>query len=558
MIIQRIEEIMNFSKTVIMGLTLALFFSVVSTDLAVAAGVGGVPARAALALEQVPRVAFPALDLGYVAEEDALREEDGLPFRFALPRDVHLNPDNSGTWETLPDGRLLWRLRISCPSVLSLNLGFTGYWLPWGASLKIYASDFTGPVFRFGADDNRSSGQMWTPVVLSTELVIELEIAPGQKDQVLLELGRVGCGYRYFGEDFSEKSGACNIDVVCSDGNNWREDIPSVGAYSFGGSIMCTGVLVNNTRQDKRPLFLTANHCDITSENAPTVVVYWNFESPVCGEQSGGTFEEFSHGSALLASSPTSDFALLELDESPDPVFGVSYAGWDRSASVPNSGVAIHHPSGDEKSISFEDDPLTITSNGSSISPGNGTHLRVEDWDLGTTEPGSSGSPLFNSSHRIVGQLHGGLAACGNNEPDWYGRLFTSWEGDGTSSTRLRDYLDPEGTGAVVLNRFGEVDPEPLPPGELSLQITLVAPNPFLHIAEVTFRLNQAAPVSGRVMNILGQQVRHLGTINGNEGDNVFPWDGMDDKGRPVAAGLYLIQLESNGKTARGQVIRLK
>ncbi len=523
-----------------------------------AGGVGGVPASGVQPLDQVELAAFPTLDLQAVAREDTWRQEQGLPFRFAISRETNLGLDNSGTWEETPAGRLLWRLRLSCPEVLSLNLGFTVYRLPTGATLKIYAADRQGPVLEFGAEDNRSHGQLWTPVVLGSELVVELEVSFPERKDVRLEIGQVGCGYRYFGEDFSAKSGSCNIDVICAEGDSWRDDIPSVGAYSFGGSVMCTGALINNTALDQRPLFLTANHCGISAENANTVVVYWNFESPTCGAQSGGSLEQTTLGSALLANSIISDFALLELAESPDPVFGVGYAGWDRSNTTPASAVAIHHPSGDEKSISFEDDPLSITSYNGAISPGNGTHLRVADWDLGTTEPGSSGSPLFNSSHRIVGQLHGGLAACNNNEPDWYGRFFTSWEGGGTAENRLRDYLDPSGTGALVLNRLGGDDPEPPVPSEMEIYLSSVVPNPSLVNTVVTYQLNQAAGVRARVLNISGQVVRDLGTLGGNRGDNLLVWDGHDDAGRPVAAGLYVFYLESAGKTARGQVIRLK
>ena len=78
------------------------------------------------------------------------------------------------------------------------------------------------------------------------------------------------------------------------------------------------------------------------------------------------------------------------------------------------------------------------------------THIRVHDWDAGTTEPGSSGSHLFDQNHCVVGQLGGGFAACGNDEPDWYGRLSVSWTGGGTSATRLSDWLDPFGNGALT------------------------------------------------------------------------------------------------------------
>jgi hypothetical protein len=76
--------------------------------------------------------------------------------------------------------------------------------------------------------------------------------------------------------------------------------------------------------------------------------------------------------------------------------------------------------------------------------------VRVADWDLGSTEPGSSGSPLFDQAHRVIGQLHGGFASCTSQEADWYGKFSVSWNGGGTSSTRLSDWLDPDGTGVLV------------------------------------------------------------------------------------------------------------
>ena len=94
--------------------------------------------------------------------------------------------------------------------------------------------------------------------------------------------------------------------------------------------------------------------------------------------------------------------------------------------------------------FSFENDPTTTTSYGGTNVPGDGTHVRVSDWDDGTTEPGSSGSPLFNQDHQVIGQLHGGGAACGNNKSDWYGKFSTSWTGGDSNSTRLCDWL---GTG---------------------------------------------------------------------------------------------------------------
>ena len=37
-------------------------------------------------------------------------------------------------------------------------------------------------------------------------------------------------------------------------------------------------------------------------------------------------------------------------------------------------------------------------------------------WELGVTEGGSSGSPLFDQNGRIIGQLFGGTATCIDTE----------------------------------------------------------------------------------------------------------------------------------------------
>ena len=139
----------------------------------------------------------------------------------------------------------------------------------------------------------------------------------------------------------------------------------------------------------------------------------------------------------------------------PNPAWKVTYAGWDRSGAEATTAVAIHHPATDEKRISFEFQPTTTTDYLGTSVPGAGTHVRVEDWDIGTTEPGSSGSPLFDQDHRVIGQLHGGYAACGNDDADWYGRFSVSWNGGGSPSTRLSDWLDPIGSGATTVDTLG-------------------------------------------------------------------------------------------------------
>ena len=144
-----------------------------------------------------------------------------------------------------------------------------------------------------------------------------------------------------------------------------------------------------------------------------------------------------------------SDFSLILLDETPDPFFNVYYSGWDATGDVPFGSVGIHHPSGDEKALALNDDPLLATDY-----YGYGSHQwEVSEWEQGTTEGGSSGSCLYDPATRLcVGTLTGGIASCSNPTGyDIYGRMDAHWSGNGTPTTRLSDWLDPLGTGALVL-----------------------------------------------------------------------------------------------------------
>ena len=450
-------------RSVFMGVTTAVLL-LVAAPFALAAAdaqlnplaVEG-PAAAAFAVMpagQLAAVVAVPVDAEAARAEDSLREANGLPPRFAIPEAAWVTPEAHGSWENLNDRFVMWRTRISSPGAMSLNLGFTAYELPKGSRLSIYPADVNGPddlrgVVTFTERDNEDHGELWTPVILADDIVVELVLPVSERHNYRLELTSINKGYRYFGENFAElaaeKSGSCNVDVVCPEGDGWRAEINSVAVISTGGSTFCTGSMLNNTAEDETPYFLTAYHCGITSGNAASLVVYWNFQSPTCGAQSGGLLNQFQTGSTFLAGASTSDFTLVRMDDPVDPAHEVSFAGWDNRPVDPTSAVAIHHPNTDEKSISFEFDPTSTTSYLQNTVPGDGTHIRITDWDVGTTEPGSSGSPLFDQNHRVVGQLHGGYASCTSQTSDWYGRLSRSW-------ASISQYLDPLGTGQENLD----------------------------------------------------------------------------------------------------------
>ena len=112
-----------------------------------------------------------------------------------------------------------------------------------------------------------------------------------------------------------------------------------------------------------------------------------------------------------------------------------------------NLAILLEISFGLAKSISFENEPTVLASYGGETSPGDSTHVRIIDWDKGTTEPGSSGSPLFDANHRVIGQLHGGGAACGNDLSDYYGRFHTSYK-----EANFKKFLDSANTGKLTVD----------------------------------------------------------------------------------------------------------
>jgi hypothetical protein len=413
----------------------------------------------ALPIGTVASYGVPILDRNTLSIEDTNRAANGQPARYAVPNAVNISPLTHGTWEQLDDNWSLWRLRIKSPDADHVNLGFTAFFMPAGARMQVYSTDYRSIVRPFDSTDHQPTGQFWTPVVIGAGIICEVYVQTALKPQLLLNMSHIGSGYRFFGAGATalsnnDGSGSCNVDVNCPQGAGWAGEISASAAISTGGSLFCSGSMINNTANDGRNFFLTAYHCGVGSSQAGSLVCYWNYDAVTCGSNSA-PLNQFTVGSTLRAGWNTSDFTLVELNSTPNAAWGVTYAGWSRSAATASSAVAIHHPSGDSKKISFETAPVQFTSYGSNSQNANANHVRVVDWDTGTTEPGSSGSPLFDQDHRIIGQLHGGGAACGNNASDWYGRLRTSWTGGGSNSNRLSNWLDPIGTGQMTLDTSG-------------------------------------------------------------------------------------------------------
>lgn len=433
---------------------------------------GGYPhVRDAKKLNDVQIVQLP-----YLSNEQCLREDDaesmkGRPYRVGVAQDVHVTNTENGTWDTLPNGDKLWRVEFVSDEAKFLYPVFEKYNIPEGAELFVYTPDQSFILGKF-TRENADEGKFHTQAVPGESIVIEYFEPYNAGFSGELEISQIHRGhrdiFRAMGDmtkgGIGDSEGNCHYNVACPIASGWqtqKNGIVCIGITTRQGTYICSGSMINNTRQDGAQYLLSASHCqeDIT---VTRWTFYFLYEASTCAGTTGPV-NKSATGGTILAVKPTndygtsgSDFLLLKVTGTINPAYNVYFNGWDRRTTN-LVGACIHHPGGDLKKISI---PAGVSSANS--------NFWIVNWitgssNKGVTEQGSSGSPLFNANKLIIGQLWSGSSACDYMRgQDYYGKITASWTGGGTNSTRLSNWLDPAGTGATYLNGIYASDINPV------------------------------------------------------------------------------------------------
>jgi hypothetical protein len=426
---------------------------------------------------------MPYQDNDLLMEKEKNLSEAEIGFTFGEEISVNYTLENSGVWDTLPDGSRLWRLGIYSANAYSLNLIFDTFYIPAGSNLFIYTADKLFVGGSFTEENNNRWGNFATALFPNDEIVLEYYEPAHNKGLGKINLTTVVHGYKdfFFKQGMYGISGMCNIDVNCPEGENHQQAKRAVALILRGGAAHCSGTLLNNTAQDGTPFFLTANHC--LKGNLSNWVFIFNYESSECGGTQPKTSYSYN-GATLLASHKHSDFALLLLNDTPSKEATPYYAGWDRRDIAVANTAGIHHPRGDFKKISINNNSVRSSKwdEEDTVFPDN-THWEVVAWSKGTTERGSSGSGLFNINEQLIGQLEGGFADCTGNLPDgdgdWYGKLSYSWtNGNSDDRNRLDYWLDPINSEVEVLSGYDPYGTDNIVGYDMTKDKIKIYPNP--------------------------------------------------------------------------------
>ncbi len=408
---------------------------------------------------------MPSFDVSKMLEEDMEAKDMAVPFRFGKAFDTNINLSN-GVWTNVDNGRM-WSMGFQSKDAYSINFVFNDFYLPDGAQLFISNENGTmlyGPVTSI---HNTGNGYFLTDLVESDDVIIYLFEPLQQHGKTQLTIKSVVHAYKNVLPTLNSglnSSLGCHNDIECFPA--WDLESDAVGLVLLSsGDALCSGALLMNTDQNFKPYFLSAFHCidsdnsgslsTVEKNNAQNWMFKFQYKKTSCNGSSANLGTTYN-GASFKAAYFNTDFALMEMINTPAGNNQISWLGWDRTANIPTSGTSIHHPTGDVMKISFDNvNTPPIASNSTTLNWANGTSPLNTHWnsrlDDGTTEPGSSGSPFFNQNRRVVGQLHGGFGLCAPATKH-FGRFNLSWTGGGSTSTQLSYWLDSCGSGATTTN----------------------------------------------------------------------------------------------------------
>jgi hypothetical protein len=365
---------------------------------------------------------LPPLNVEQLQREDQAKSLESSTLRIGIVRELPQavmaagKSNMSGHWHTTADGGNYWTLIIESPQAKAIRIHLENLTIPPGGHVMVYntyqPSEIYGP---YRQSDLYGYNDLWTASVFGSVVTVEYYVPPHiPVDQfATFQVTAITHQYADMARPQAPQLLTCHNDVACYE--QWITDanaVAGIGVIDRTGVLSCSGALLNDFDDATwEGYFLTANHClsgstaDLgTQEQANTIEFYWFYQNSSCDgiPPDLAKVPRTTAGADLLSRQTGitgNDHALLRIRHLvPDGVF---FLGWDTSPfGVGEDNIGIHHPEGSFKRISF----------GSIIR--SDENFWTTKWSSGTLEPRSSGSPIFDSSHRVRGQAFASDLQC--------------------------------------------------------------------------------------------------------------------------------------------------
>ena len=363
-------------------------------------------------------ITLPALDADEVREQ--IQASSLGPTR-PLPSQI------DGTWDWTQEGKRVWRVTVRSTGARALRLRFEEFKV--SGAVWLYSNESNGPqVGPYSDEGPHGDGSFWSEFVFAESVTVEyvpddMSTASDRLPFRILSVAHIademfpasiGVGK---GPGTQPRSLAgCHLDVSCYPDMQKRTQ-PSVARIYITTAIesaTCTGFLISTRYQsDDRLLFLTSGHCIRTREEARDASFLWNYQTEEC--HGSPDWQQWAnplvktYGATLVVSKDDrdDDFALLVLSKDDvQAATGWLAEGWDLGEVRTGEPVStVGHPDSSFKRVAFGR-TVDVRWRGRSS-----RGFQTIQWRTGTTEPGSSGSPVFKGTgenRRVVGILAAG------------------------------------------------------------------------------------------------------------------------------------------------------
>ena len=234
-------------------------------------------------------------------------------------------------------------LGIESPNAYGIGVHFERFHLSNNSKLYFYDDSRTFKIGSFNSSNNKPTNSLTTSIVKGDKIILELTVPNDEIDLIDLKISSVIHDFvdimNYFNTSTSNRDD-CNLNVNCSEADEWRDQINGVIRVTMGGGL-CSASIVNNTAYDRTPYVLFADHC--LSGSPSEYVFHFNYQSPTCSGTAGPLNQSIS-GSILLANENIetgADVALLELTSNIPDSYDPFYVGWSRSSSPPKKQLVF-------------------------------------------------------------------------------------------------------------------------------------------------------------------------------------------------------------------------
>jgi hypothetical protein len=371
----------------------------------------------------------------------------------SIVREIDIRTANEGKWHKIGD-RNVWIVRLKSVDAHSLSFIIENFLFKEGEKLFIFnAKEVLGA---YTKASNRKNRKFATRQIKGDNVIIEFSTPYSVAESGTFSITSVLHSFSI------EEYASCNINASCIEGDNWKKERRAICRVDVGGR-KCTGVLINNTFKDETPYVLTANHCIWNDYEAENAVFTFNYETLACDSLNAYAGHVLS-GATVMCGKYENDYTLLKLMDHPPVSFMPYYAGWSlRSDENLDTVTVLHHPDGAPLKISQSvSRPIdsTFKEEGEPAYTNDAFWL-VQKYDLGITEGGSSGAPLFDKERMVVGTLTGGDDSnfqCKNDLNDYYQMFNKSFTVQPLTGLPMSNYLNPNNAPVGLLAGFDPLE----------------------------------------------------------------------------------------------------